>query len=81
MATMEKVAEMILKTRKGKLTQQDIKPEAALRIDLGLDSLAMAELLVLAEDTFKVDLGIEDAQAAKTVQQIVDLIDRRIAAA
>jgi acyl carrier protein len=46
MTTTEKVHELIRKAKKGKLAPEALKPGATLQDDLGLDSLAMVELLV-----------------------------------
>ena len=52
-------------------------PEAGLA-DLGLDSLAVAELLFSIEDAFAVSLGDMDMQAVPaTVGEVVDLIHQR----
>ncbi|ABK99130.1 acyl carrier protein [Pelobacter propionicus] len=81
MTTREKICELILKTRKGKLAPEDLKPEADLRNDLRLDSLALAELLVLTEDSFGVEFSPEEAHSVATLGQMIDFIDKRLAAA
>jgi acyl carrier protein len=81
MTTREKICELILKTRKGKLALEDLKPEADLRNDLRLDSLALAELLVLTEDCFGVEFSHEEVRSATTLGQMIELIDNRLATA
>lgn len=76
MTTSEKVSELIIKLKKGKISQDALKPEARLREDLGLDSLAMAELLVITEDAFKVSISLEDARKAKTFADIITCVDK-----
>lgn len=75
MTTMEKVNELILKARKGQLSPEKIKPEADLLNDLGFDSLARMELLVLTEDAFGLTISKEDAVAARTVGQMIAYIE------
>ena len=48
MTTLEKVRAVILKMKKKNITEADLKPEALLVGDLKLDSIDMAEMLVLA---------------------------------
>ena len=80
MTTNEKVCELILKVKQGKLSQDKLKPEADLRDDLGMDSLDMSELLVLAEEAFNISVDIEKAQQVKTLAEMVAGIDQYRAA-
>lgn len=80
MTTNEKVCELILKVKQGKLSQDKLKPEADLRNDLGMDSLDMSELLVLAEEAFNISVDIEKAQQVKTLAEMVAGIDQYRAA-
>jgi acyl carrier protein len=79
MTTFEKVRELILKLKKETITASDIKPEAKLLGDLKLDSLDLAELVVMGEDEFSIKIPISDAQALATVGATVDYFDRRLA--
>ncbi len=81
MTTATKVHETILKLKKGKLDPNALKPGAKLKEDLGLDSLAQTELVVLTEESFKMKFSDEEMQSVKTVGQLVELINRRLAAA
>jgi acyl carrier protein len=76
MTTNEKVCELIIKIKKGSLTQDVLKPDANLRDDLGLDSLDLSELLVLAEDTFKISINQEEAQKVNTLAEMVACLDK-----
>lgn len=80
MTTTEKVAELILKAKKGKLSKEEVTAEAVLRDDLKFDSLGMTELLVLTEDCFKLQFSIKEALSVKTVGEMVALIDTRLGA-
>ncbi len=77
MTTTEKVHELIQKVMKGKLAPAKLTSGATLRDDLGLDSLAQVELLVLAEDGFGMRFSREEAQSVKTVGQMIAFIDSR----
>ncbi len=78
MTTTEKVHELIQKVKKCKLPPEELGPETRLRDDLGLDSLAQVELLVLAEDGFGVRFSRDEAQTVKTVGQMIKFIESRI---
>lgn len=81
MTTTEKVHELIQKVKKGKLAPADLNPGATLRDDLGFDSLAQVELLVLAEDSFGMQFSREETQSVTTIGQMVEFIDSRRAVA
>jgi len=80
MTTNEKVCEIIIKVKKGKLTLDQLKPEVDLRNDLGLDSLDMSEILVLAEEAFNISVDIGKAQQVNTLAEMVAGIDEYRAA-
>jgi acyl carrier protein len=80
MTTMEKVCELILKLKKKDVSLADLKPEARLADDLGLDSLDRSELLVLAEDEFSIKVPLEEVQKVTTVGAAAECLDRLIAA-
>lgn len=80
MTTLEKVGEIVIKFKKGKVTADKIKPTASLAADLGLDSLDLSELLVLAEDAFKLQIPPEDLNKVKTLGEVAQYIDKRLKA-
>jgi acyl carrier protein len=77
---MEKVCELIMKARKNKVSMDQLKPEALLVEDLGFDSLSMTELLVLAEDAFSLEIPVTDALKQRTLGEVSDYIEGRLAA-
>lgn len=79
MTTLEKVCEIILKLKKKDITAADLKPEASLVNDLKLDSLDFAEMIVLAEDAFAIELPMEDAGKMTTIGAAVEYFDRLLA--
>lgn len=76
MTTLEKLGEIILKFKQGKVTADKFKPNAALVADLGLDSLDFSELLALTEDAFKLQISLDDAKQMKTLGDVVRYIDQ-----
>ena len=57
-----------------------ITPEASLKEDLGLDSLAAIELSMELETAFDVTIEDEEHEALVTVQDIMDLLEKKQAA-
>lgn len=76
MATIEKIAEMIVKVSNGRVTKEQIKPDAHISNDLKLDSLAMSELLVLAEDAFNIRFSTDEVTKIKTVAEMLALVNQ-----
>ncbi len=75
MSTMDKVCELIMKARKNKLPKEELTPDAVLVKDLGFDSLALTELLVLVEDAFSLEIPLAEAQRRQTIGEIVAYVD------
>jgi acyl carrier protein len=59
----------------------EVKPEASFQNDLGADSLDLVEVVMALEEEFDVDIPDEDADSIHTVQEAVDYIDQKQAAA
>ncbi|MEW6562815.1 MAG: acyl carrier protein [Pseudomonadota bacterium] len=57
------------------LKQDELTPEATLESQ-GLDSLAVIEFMFHIEDEFKIKLTNERLEHIKTLQDVVDIIDR-----
>lgn len=74
MTTEEKAKQLIVKVSRGKVAQENIAPESDLRNDLGLDSLSIAELLVLTEEAFGISIDISDVQEARTFSHMLGYI-------
>ena len=53
-----------------------IKPESDVIKDLHADSLDVVELLMTIEDEFGITLPEDDVEKVKTVQDIVDMMNR-----
>ncbi len=53
-----------------------IKPESEVVKDLGADSLDVVELLMTLEDEYNITLPEEDVESIKTVQDIVDMMNK-----
>ncbi len=58
-----------------------ITPEANFRNDLGADSLDTVELVMAFEEEFDLEIPDEDAETIATVQDAVDYICKKKAAA
>ncbi|WP_277057888.1 acyl carrier protein [Trichlorobacter lovleyi] len=75
MNTMEKLQQLVVKVSKGRLSEAVLTPEARLNEDLGLDSLAQSELIVLVEDTFAITVGLEEAAKVTTIGGILAFVE------
>ena len=79
MTTLEKVRVVILKMKKKNITEVDLKPEARLVQDLKLDSIDMAELMVLTEEAFGLKISDTDVKNMSTLASAVEYLDKRLA--
>lgn len=72
---LEKVKEVLVEAIN--VDEDMIRPEANLKDDLGIDSIAAVELSLELETEF--DIRIEDEELAKlvTVKDIIDLIESK----
>jgi acyl carrier protein len=77
---MEKACGIILKFKKDKISAADLKPEARLIEDLKLDSLDIAELLVLVEETFSIEMPLDVVKDLTTLGAAVEYIDKQVSA-
>ena len=59
------------------IAEDRITPEVNLVEDLGIDSLDTLEMLMALEDEYGIQIANEDAQALKTVQDIVNYIESK----
>lgn len=55
----------------------DLKGETELIMDLNLDSLAIFEIVIELEEAFDLRIPDEDIDRIKTINQIVDYIERQ----
>jgi len=72
------LATIIAEKVNSRTTTQQIQWDTRLRDDLGLDSLALAELMYEIEDTFGTTLEETDPTALVTVRDAVDAIARQL---
>ena len=79
MTTLQKICEIIATVKKNKIAASAIKPELRLREDLDLDSIGLMEAVVLAEESFGVEISPHDVASLKTVADVVAYIDKKAA--
>ena len=70
----EKVRDMLAKQLN--LKPEKITPQSDVVKDLGADSLDVVELLVSLEDDYGISIPEDDIVNVKTVQDIVDMIEK-----
>ncbi len=56
------------------VNEENVVPAADLISDLGADSLDQVELVMAIEEEFDIEIEDSEAEAAKTVQGIIDLV-------
>jgi acyl carrier protein len=76
MSTLETIQRMIVE--QFELKQEDLLPGATLE-SLGLDSLSVIEFMFNIEDKFNIKLSNELLENIKTLQDVVDIIDKQVA--
>ncbi|QVK21150.1 acyl carrier protein [Mycoplasmatota bacterium] len=70
----EKIKDIIVENLGVK--EEEVTLDASLTDDLGADSLDAVELIMAIEDEFDISINDSDAQAMKTVQNIVDYLNK-----
>lgn len=73
-AMFEKVRDMLAKQLN--LKPEQITPQSDVVKDLGADSLDVVELLISLEDDYGISISEDDIVNVKTVQDIVDMIEK-----
>ena len=73
-----KLATIIAQKVNSRISVQQIQWDTRLRDDLGIDSLAVAELMYEIEDTFGTTLEETEPAALVTVRDAVDAIAREL---
>ena len=56
--------------------ESDVTPTASFVDDLGADSLDLVELIMAMEEEFDVKIEDEEAEKIKTVQDVIDFINK-----
>ena len=69
----EEIKRMLVEEQQ--IKEEDIKPEAEFVNDLGFNSLEVAELIVLCEEKFDVELDEEVVHELVTVQDLVNYLE------
>jgi len=74
MSLKEKVFKLI--EEKLEIDSDEIVPEASFVNDLGADSLDLVELIMSMEEEFDIDIDDRDAEKLKTVQDVLDYLEK-----
>ncbi len=61
------------------INEADITPEAELVNDLGINSLELADLILLCEERFHIEISEDDIQNFLTVADVVAYIEKKTA--
>ncbi len=74
MALFDEVKEVIVEQLN--VGPDEVKPEANFVEDLGADSLDVVEMIMALEEKFEIEIPDSDAENIKTVQDVVDYIEK-----
>lgn len=77
MSVFEEVRNIIVDIKD--LPEEEIKPESRFAEDLEADSLDVVEMLMSLEEKYDIKIPEEEAENIKTVQQLVDHVEKKIA--
>ncbi|MBR6071489.1 MAG: acyl carrier protein [Acholeplasmatales bacterium] len=58
--------------------EEEVKPEARLKQDLGIDSIYAVELTLQLEEIYGVVIDYEELEALETVDDIVKLVEKKV---
>ena len=67
----------IIKEQLG-VEESEVKPDARFVDDLGADSLDTVEILMAIEEEFGIEIPDEDAESAKTVEDVISYINKHL---
>ena len=59
------------------VSEEEVKPEASFKDDLGADSLDVVELVMELEDEFDTEIADEDAEKMATVGDVINYIESK----
>ncbi len=69
----EKIKELLIEELS--INADDITPTAELVADLGINSLELADLILLCEEKFNIEIGDDAAQKFLTVGDVAEYLD------
>ena len=59
------------------VNEADIKPEAELVNDLGINSLELADLVLLCEERFGIEISDDDVRSFLTVEDVSEYLTKK----
>jgi acyl carrier protein len=74
MALFDEVKEVIVEQLN--VSPDEVKPESRFVEDLGADSLDVVEMIMALEEKFEIEIPDSEAENIKTVQDVVDYIEK-----
>jgi len=74
MALFDEVKEVIVEQLN--VSPEEVKPESKFVEDLGADSLDVVEMIMALEEKFEIEIPDSEAENIKTVQDVVDYIEK-----
>lgn len=60
------------------VNREDLKPETLFDEDLGFELLELVELTMSAEDKFKIEITDDELSGIRTVNDFVELVEKKV---
>ncbi len=60
------------------VNEDEVKPEAKLKQDLGIDSIYAVELTLQLEEIYGITIDYDEIEKMETVDDIVKLVERKV---
>ncbi len=60
------------------VNEDEVKPEARLKQDLGIDSIYAVELTLQLEEIYGITIDYDEIEKMETVDDIVKLVERKV---
>ena len=78
--TKKSISDQIVDLAEGQVhcPRELIVPEADFTLDLGFDSLDVAEFIIKIEEAFNIQVPDEEAEKIKTVQQAISQVEQSL---
>lgn len=75
--TGEKIKQVVIERLE--INEDDVTMDADIQKDLGADSITVVEMIIELEDAFDIDIPDEEAEKLRTIRDVVDYVQSRLA--
>ena len=75
--TSEKIKQVVIERLE--INEDEVTLDADIQKDLGADSITVVEMIIELEDAFDIDIPDEEAEKLRTIRDVMDYVQSRIA--